>query len=463
MLAAVLVVELWLNRIFARLAHRDLELANAFRRLDVVALFSFELASVLGTSLLLLGLGRVVMDRNTRGPLRLTYALIGGVASATAFAGVWVRLPARLSAHLHTSALFLLAVMVIAALTTSSSRRLRAGIALLALPVALASLASLIQRFSSSNLVDPRASMLAELGSHAFVALGFLAPLLFVPAGPRGPLAPLFGGLVLSSGLLLGRIDWPLTARFLTMGIGVSVPVADWGLPVCVVAMAAYAYAIGGLLWWPGPDRLRGVGLALVCLVGLQLELPYQIASSLVGFLCLVESATRPGAGAITRAELDALLRTWAAALSARAVTIIGEDGREHARIDFELGGRVGRLRIERLASAIARLEMSVGEIPDRAASLSITSRTATRLAPSASGVTRVATDDPQFDRRYLVSASHGASARVDETIRVRIARFPECWIGVWPERGARFVSVQVPAGEDGLASLAQLLIDLSR
>jgi hypothetical protein len=184
----------------------------------------------------------------------------------------------------------------------------------------------------------------------------------------------------------------------------------------------------------------------------------------LLGLLCLLESAARPALGGITRDELDAQLRRWGGLVGAAQVTVTGPPGREQARVGFTIDGDTpGELRVLRRASAIDRVELSVGEIPPRRPPFTLLRRGHHGLGPQALGAS-IATDDRDFDERYLVRDHRGAGTQLlDADTRVRIARLVDGQLSVWPQRGARFVGPTLPPGDDGLPSLAQLLADLRK
>ncbi|MEO6952257.1 MAG: hypothetical protein ABI321_10620 [Polyangia bacterium] len=461
LLSVILFLELWLNRIAARLARTLVGVADSLHRVDLPALLSFELASVLSTTMLAWGLFRIIATTGERRSLRFALAIIGGTTAALAFGGVWMRLPVRLQVYLYVSAFFLLLILVLGTLVVPVRRRTRAGIALLSAPIAMMLVANLLQRYSPPGILDPRASTLSELSGAAFVLAGLLSPWLLPPSTRRTPVASGAGAIVLCTALVLGRLDWNLVARLCGIGVGVAIPFGMWTLPLYALGAASFAYTITALIASPGTDRLRGFGVLLVCLVGLQLELPYQLASSLLGFLCLLESTTRAVPPPMSRASLDELLRRVASRLGATQVTVVGPPGRELARLTFQANDWAGQLIVERRRSLVTRVELTVGELPKRAPPLSIATRDATSLGPAAPGAV-IETDDRPFDDRFLVRDHRGAStAALTTEMRARLlSAYDAGWIGVWPQRGACFRGRGLARDED-FSSLAGILCDL--
>jgi hypothetical protein len=462
-LGALLFFELWLNRIAARLVRLDAgrRLEPTWRRLDTLAFFLFELASVLGAMLFVGAIARVVSSRTHRPPLRMSVALVGGVTATLVAGGSIVRLPPRLMPHLYLSAIFLLLVIVLGALAQPTSRRVRAGLAMLAVPVGLMLVANLLQRLSAPGVLDPRASLLAESAGAVLVTIGIFSPWLLGPEGPGGPAAVAAGAITAGAGIGLGHAAWDVAARLAGIGLGVAIPVGPVALPIYVLGASAIVYTTVALLMRPGPDRLRGVGLFLIGAVGLQLELPYQIAGSLLGFFCLLDSGARPAPGAMDRAEFDGELRRLAAVLGAAQVTVTGPSGRERARLGFEAAGGVpGQLSIDRRAGAITRVELNLGEQPERTPPFTLCTRGARGLGPLAPGPA-IATDDASFDRRFVVRDHRGAgTALLDAETRARMLRLIDGWLGVWPQRGARYVARGLPT-EEGPSALVELLGEL--
>lgn len=465
LLAFAIFVELWLNRIAARLVRLDPAgpLSGIARHLELPALFSFEFVSILAALLLLGSLGRVILSKAERGPLRLSFALVGGVVAALVLVGTFTRLPPRFAAHLVMGSLFLMLVLALAVLATPTARRWRLGMLVLMGSLSLMHAANLVQRFSAPGVLDPTASTLGEAAGAAFVVAGLLAPWLLGAETKNGWFPIAMSTLVAALGLALGKLDWDFCARLAAMGVGIALPTHPAGLPLYVIGAAGYVYALSTLLQGPGPQRLAGYGLLMICLVGVQLELPYQVATSMIGLLCMLAAASRPAHDAITRAQFDELVKRLAGSVGARHVTISGDEGQERAQMSFSVAAELpATLHLDRRGGAVAAVELSVGVIGERPPSFSLAARHARSLGPRAAGPT-VEIGEPAFDSRFEVRDHRGAAtALLDAETRGRIERLADGWIGVWPQRGARFRGSAIPPGEDGLPSLAQLLAALA-
>jgi hypothetical protein len=460
-LAAVLFIELWLNRIVARTVRHDLTgpLSRFGRELDIAGMFSFELASVLVALLALGAIAHLWLSDRHRRPFRLSVMVVGGVAVALILLGTFLRMPPRLHAHLYLSAIFFILVLVLGALAAPTSRRVRLGILLLAVPIEMMLVANLLQRMTAPGVLDPRASQLSEAAGAVLTFVGLLSPVLLGPRRGGGRLAFVAGAIAAGGGLGLGWVDWNLAARLAGMGLGVAIPINPIALPIYVVSASAFVFTTFALLAQPGPERLRGLGLFVLGTIALQLELPYQIGGAIIGFICVVDSVVRPTFGAITREQWDEQLRNSAAALSTNQVIVVGDVGRERARLPFSLGGVESQLCVERYENAIDRVELSIGEIPVRAPPFSI-ERRGTSLGPSGPRAP-VDTDDAAFDARFVVHDHRGAgTALLDSDTRQKLMQLHEGWLGVWPQRGARAVSRSLPSPAS-LGELASLLAEL--
>lgn len=188
LLAVALFVELWLNRIVARVLRADpvRHLTRAARVVDGLAFFSQRFTSVLGALLLLAAVVYLARSSRYRPPQRAAIAVSLGGAALLCAAGVLTRLPPKLGADLYLSAMFALVVLALGALTLlHAAWRLRLGLALYVVPPGLMLAAILLQQMSPPGVLDPDASALAERASYALVVVGLAAPFLLGPRGAR--------------------------------------------------------------------------------------------------------------------------------------------------------------------------------------------------------------------------------------------------------------------------------------
>jgi hypothetical protein len=461
----VAFLELVINRVVIRLIHLDfLQPRSAMTRLlDDAGLFSFELLSALATLLLLAALVRIALGREPFRPgARVSMPLIGAVFVVLAMLGVLVKLPPQLQLHMFLSFVFLTLLLALSVLASPARATVKVGTLLL--------LATLELRIVPNLLVMvgklPRETMWRgeQVG---LVALGLatVGVLLMSPwRRTRGRwLASVATWLVVCAAAILIRLDWETAARIAAYGFGVDLPVAPWGQLVCLAALAAGLYATIRCLLRPGTTRLRGWGLLLMGLGGLQLELPGQLALVALGMVCLAASAARVDGLVVTRTELDRVLRNAAGLVGATSVTVTGEAGSETARVHSPAGTTPPvAVALRRRSNVITDVEISVGEPPPRDPSFTLSRRGAAHLGPRPDG-SRVLTEDPAFDAAFDVHDKRGAGAPLlDDETRARFAEKVTGWLGVWPQRGVRYRAAELPSGDEALAQLIALLREVA-
>ena len=469
LLAGVATAELVLNRILARVIHVDLLLPRSLstRVADLTGLFLFMLLSVLSLSMLGAALGWVAVRGNEfRASARATFPLVGSVFLALGILGVIFRLPPNLAVHLRISFVFLTLLFAMAALASRAPGRARLGILLVWSGVVLMLWPQLLARLPVAVELTPagiEGVMLGGLG--ALVVAGIL----LTPPDPRGRLgAAILAGLVVALVAVLVRLDWEVARRLSLYGFGLELPVTPVGQLLVLAALGSWLHAVVRLCLHSGTLRLRGVGLLLVGVGGFALELPNQLATSALGFLCLAASAARVDGVALTREAFEAVVRRAAAAIGAPSVTVTGPVGQEVSQVHAPSGSvpPIG-VRFERHAGVLAAFEVRVGESPPRDAQLVVCRRDATEQAPfAARRDARVQTEDAVFDRAFVVEDQRSAGAGIlDEETRRRMLELVGGWLGVWPGRGVIYRASHIPDdpdGNDGLERLLTLLRELA-
>jgi hypothetical protein len=451
--------ELVLNRLFVRLLHLEPLSWNPrlLRVLDGASLFVFELVSVLSVLLLLAALIRIsVWGRNYRAGARLSFPLVGGVTVALGILGVLFRLPPPLVFHLHLSFLFLGLLVVLSVVSSPVAPRIKLGTFLIVCAFALRLLPTMARRYSPlPGMVD--ASTVEALNAGFFVAVAAASLCLLVRTGSR--LASVLTWVVVCSAALFMRRDWEDAARVAAYGFDIELPPALWGQALLLVALGFGLNTLVRLLSSPGVARLRGWGLLLIALGGLQLTMPYQVALAALGLLCLADAAVRPSALALSREGFEQLVKDAAASVGAPRVTMTGPAGAEAVRLlapheQFPLG-----LTLHRRAGVIADVEVVVGDVPPREPPLTLERRDAGRLGPRGEGEL-VEIGDPAFDRAFRLRDRRDVGARLlDDVTRTRLIQHCHGWLGVWPRAGLRY---RARDAED-LPQLLQLLAELAR
>ncbi len=464
LLAGVATAELVLNRILARVIHVDLLLPRSLstRIADLTGLFLFMVLSVLSLSMLGAALGWVaVRGSEFRASARATFPLVGAVFLALGILGVMFRLPPNLAVHLRISFVFLTLLFAMAALASRAPGRVRVGVLLVWTGVVLMLWPQLLARLPVAVELTPSGVEGVMLGGlAAFVIAGLLL------APPRGRIgAMIFAGLVVAAVAVLVRLDWEVARRLSLYGFGLELPVTPVGQLLVLAALGTWLYAVVRLCLHGGVQRLRGVGLLLVGTGGFALELPYQLATSALGFLCLAASAARVDGIALTREGFESIVRRAAAAVGAPNVTVTGPIGQEVSQVHAPVGTvpPVG-VRFERHAGVLASFEVRVGESPPRDAALVVSSRDAVNQAPfRPRRDMRVQTEDAAFDRAFVVEDQRSAGAGLlDDDTRRRILELVDGWLGVWPQRGVVYRATHIPVGEEALERLLALLQELA-
>jgi hypothetical protein len=462
MLAVVASLELVLNRVVARLLHAEFlqPRSKITRVLDDAGLFFFELASVLAVILVAAAIFRIA-TRGTewRPGARASLPLVGAVFLLLCGLGLMTRLPANLGFHLQLSFFFLCLLILLAVVASHGAGGAKLGAVFLFVAIAARIVPQMTARTGLTGEPTPLGQELIAYGSLAAL---ILAGLCFLPRRTAGRLPSVATWGVVCGMAILVRRDWETAARIATYGFGVDLPLEPWGQLVVLAALASMLYATLRLLALPGTHRLRGWGLALLGLGGLQLELPGQLALAALGFLCIASSTLRSDGPVLTRELFDGLLKRAAAALGSGQVTVTGEAGGETARIDAP-GDQPVRVVVSRRAGAVSEVEITVGETPPREPAFSLARRGAGKLGPHAAGA-RVQTDDPKFDRVFEVWDKRGAGAGLlDDDSRARMLAFVAGWLGVWPQRGVRYRAQGLPAADDALPSLVAFLREVAR
>ncbi len=463
-LAAVAFVELLLNRLFVRLLHLEpMALSSrALRVLDSASLFIFELVSVLSVLILLAALVRIsAYGRHYRAGARLAFPLIGGVTVALTVLGIVVRLPPPLVFHLHLSFLFLALLVVLTIASSPADWRQKLGALFVLAAFALRLAPAMAQRYSTlPHSTDPAT---LELLNACFFAAVAAASLCMLPRG-GSRLASLVTSLAVCGAALLMRRDWDYADRVATYGFDIELPVTLWGQALVLLALGFALNTMVRLLSTPGAMRLRGWGLVLMGLGGLQLSLPYQVALAALGLLCLAEAAVRPDARALSREAFELVVRNAAAAVGAPRVVLTGSEGSEVVRL--HAAAREDRpfalaVALRRRAGGIDDLEVIVGEVPPREPPFTVERRGAGRLGPRGEGDV-VEVGDPAFDAAFVLRDRRDIGARLlDDATRARLQELAHGWLGVWPHAGVRYHARELTA--ETLPQLLALLADLAR
>ena len=489
LLAVVLGLELVANRIGARMSLTDLRVPRAWLGpLDIGGLFLFELASVLGVLLAMLGLLRflaqpiVVGQRGASATLSRAMAVLSTVGFVVvALLGVSRSLTPRLMVYMLSFFTLLLGELVALAWPLTAGRgRLRLWLVLLVVAVALhlvwevpAQLAIAAGEGGREAAAGyPRLAL--SLGEALAVTLAAAAPFCFLPA--RRILWPAIAGvLAAAASLALLLSDRAIAQSVAENGFGLALPLPVVGEALYAIGFGGFTAAVVGLLAERGSSRLRGIGLCLVGLSGYLLELPYQLAATVIGVLCILDSIARERDVGFAVEKWQQLMRRAAAWIGAREVTNAGPIGFEEMRARALLDGETTELSLRRVGGELARAELVVGHAPsEEAPPLSLHHRGSPRLGRRDGN--EAPTGDAAFDGAFAIydarKLDHADPVLADD-LRPGLRTLVDGWLGVWPGRGAR-LRTQSPAllralsaddaeGERALRERFALLLEVKR
>jgi hypothetical protein len=470
-LAGVALVELALNRIAGHLITFDpFQLRGFWRHAFADSrLFAYELVAVLSAMMLGSALARIAASgQRYRIGARVSLALVGLVVVVLASIGAVAELPADLFFHLHMSYAFLALLITMTIIAARTPGRVRLGAVLLYLPIALHFGARLTRRMSpvpelTSTPLELEAIAQATLAAAAVVSVPCFASRRHgVRLGLA--LAAVFVGVT----AVLVRLDWETAARVAAYGFGIALPMAPWALVVYLLALGGFVFTTTTLLASTGAEELRGWGLLLYGIAGLDQQAPFQMALGVLGLLCIAESVLRAGGAPMTREAFENIVRRGAAAVGAPQVTLSGAAGYETVRLHSpppQNGAAPSlpvKLSVSRSAGHISGVDVVVGETQPRDPPFTVERRDAGKLGPRADGPA-IETGDAAFDRAFATRDRRGVNAALlDDPTRARLAALCTGWVGVWPERGVHYRARTVEGGEDALPLLIELLRDLA-
>jgi hypothetical protein len=246
-------------------------------------------------------------------------------------------------------------------------------------------------------------------------------------------------------------------------GFGLALPMAPWALVVYLLALGGFVYTVTTCLSSTGPEQLRGWGLLLFGLGGLDQQAPFQLTLAALGLLCIAESAVRDALPPMTREAFENVVRRGAAAVGAPQVMLSGPHGYETVRLQSPpTAPMTVTLSIARHAGHNSGVAVVVGETPPRDPPFTLERRGGGRLGPRADGAA-IETGDAAFDRAFATRDKRGLNAQLlDDGTRARIGALCTGWLGVWPQRGVRYRARTVAGGEDALPLLIELLRELA-
>ena len=465
-LAGIALAELALNRLAGQIIRLDPFQTRGFwrRAFSDSRLFAYELTAVLSAMMLGSALARIAaFGDHYRIGARVSFSLVGIVVVIFSALGAVAELPPDLFFHLHMSFAFLALLITFSIVGAPTSGRVRLGAIILFLPIALHFAARLTRRISpvpelTSTPLELEAVAQATLAAAAVVAVPCFASRRH---GVRLGLA--LAATLVGATAVLVRLDWETAARVAAYGFGIALPMAPWALVIYLLALGGFVFTVTTLLSSTGEERLRGWGLLLYGIAGLDQEAPFQLTLAALGLLAIAESVVRTGVAPMTREAFENILRRGAAAVGAPQVILSGVAGYETVRLHSPpTAGVPVALSLSRRAGLISGVDVVVGEALPRDPPFTVERRDAGRLGPRADGPA-IDTGDASFDHVFATRDRRGINAALlDDATRARLGALCTGWLGVWPQRGVHYRARTVQGGDDALPLLIELLRDLA-
>jgi hypothetical protein len=465
-LAGVALCELLLNRVVGHLLLLDPFQSRtlARRALSDVRLFLYELTAILAAMMLGSALARVAAyGERYRVGARVSFALVGLVCVVLSALGAVAELPPDLFFHLHLSFAFLALLVTLSIVASRAPGRVRLGAIILLLPVGLHFAARLVRRLSPVPELTSTPLELEALAQATFAAAAIVSVPCFASRRRGVRLAIAAAAVVVGAAALLTRLDWETAQRIAAYAFGIVLPTAPWALAIYLVALGCFIYSVLTLLMSPGPERLRGYGLFLFGIAGLDHQAAFQMTLAALGLLCIAESVVRAAGAPMSRDAFETVIRRGAAAVGAPQVVLTGTSGYETVRMHAPpTAGLPVQLSVSRHAGLISGVDVIVGEAVPRDPPFTLERRDAKRLGPRADGPA-IETGDAEFDHRFTTRDRRGLNAQLlDDGTRARLGQLCTGWLGVWPQRGVHYRAQTLAGGEDALPLLVELLRELA-
>jgi hypothetical protein len=467
-LCIVFALELILRRCLVPLVHVAwLIPAGPLRNtLDFAATASYYAATVLGCGIAVLALARLVVFPSV--VPRGAKAAVGALAAAfmpLLLVSAWDPLPGAFQIYLQTSFSFLILLSMLAGFLTHRAPRTKIGLLILAIPILLYSTWSVGFRWYSDT-PPGWARFALWSGEAASVAAAALMLPCYMPRTLTRKVTVIATATIAE---IFALVAWKSDiAPSVSAAFGLQFPLATGARFLFVVALWSWLLVVAALLAQPGPLRLRGYGLLLVGLSGYQHEAPYQLAGTMVGFLCIVESMAREdrGTSPTTLEMWRALVKRVAAAVGARAVEVNGAEGYETARVNVTRDPDEIELTVGRSGGTVSHAELVVGYAPsEEAPPVALTRRGSPKLGRTKGE--EVATGDLAFDEAFRIYDSRQITSRdrvLDDDLRPRLMSHLDGWLAVWPGTGVRYRTRDVTLLDEGtpkLTGLIDLLVEL--
>lgn len=466
--------ELMLNRIGTHLLSAELRKTDPIARLiDQAGLFFFYETGFLALVLFTWAAIVMIRDRHLlRIPERMLFTFLSALFVPLATMGMIVKLPKAVAPHLNTAFVLLLVVLLVGFLRRPAPLRAKLGVIYLSAPLLLHGYWLATQQLPAlapSSMAE-LPIQLFEIAEHLLVVGAFAAFLFFAPFPRRAnlfsPIPVTIAALTTAGVALFVRYQYPEAVQAAYHGLGINIPPPSVQVLMHLSAFFVFVLTICALVIRGPQDRSIALGLTLVALSGFQLQLPYQLLLTLSGMMLLMRASLtlegarepRPLSPAVPAAEswngyLPRLAVACARPAESGEAILLQNDGQQIGQVRGQRDGLPFSLRIQQGASALQRLEVSLGEVPSEPPPIALERRRGLRGGrpprPSAVEAPRGRLGVAMVDRHFEVHDATGRAPALlsDPDLEQSLLELCHGWLGLWPGRGLLYLAVP---GRDG-------------
>lgn len=448
--------------------------------LNYVGLFLFYFASALALAALVTELVRVVRQRELHPAAVRIPLVVGGSAFIAASLVNMIGVPTpTLTIWLESGFALALLALIAANIVRGTDTGAKLGLLLLGVPLLVHYYGvARAQFFESEEIVFSGLPERIQLwGQWSLVFVALVSPYCFAPrpflrsAARLGPLVVgLFVGLI---GAVILRQNYVVGMELAMRGLGIDIgPMAPASMiALYLMAAGALAWTLTATLTSPSPARRRvGIGIGLVFVGGYAFAWPLQYLVCLVGVATIVEAGRAlhaeeygaepeapryrvpPIESEVWQAYVSALVERLRAAVGpderATAVTVQGEHGATRTHVVVSLRAQPVRLSVERVDGAIARIDVTVGDVDGVTAAPAWTLHARARSEPQLGAhpepprtpAPAHRTGDAAFDARFRVRDGEGMTdVLLDAPLRERAGELLDGWLACWPRQGLHY------------------------
>nr|HEX4315382.1 hypothetical protein [Kofleriaceae bacterium] len=484
-----------------------------YTAVSYLGLFLFYFTGALAAVLVV---ARAFVQLTADGPLhvRVTVANIALIVGAVLAAIPLVANVPALSLPLELAFAACTVTVVAAAFGRRRDLGAQIGICVVAIPLALHTVAALGARFvwSDSISFDGPIADVTHLGVIGLCAAALVSPYCFAPRpfarAVTRPIPAIIAVATAAAGAVVARLWYPSFVKGAGLAIGVELTStqADRWLAIYLLAIATLVWTLASCAAAStAARRAIGAGISLVVLGGYSFEWPNHYLLPLLG-LALIGEATRvvrddeleahpfrsetPAIADGAWASYVALVKTGLGRVLADVQTLSARGDHDIVTtvIVGDADGLPVRARIERIGGAVLGLDLVIGKEIDEVRAATLTAWTlpnaehggAHPAAPPAAPMFR--TNDAPFDDKFRLRGSAIAFGKLfDDALRTRAASALDGWLAYWDRDGLRYrvfpgrgapldhpmpladLAVGKVATPERLVAVVELLVEIAR